>query len=209
MTAKSPLFIALEARLEALTNKYVADQIPQETDPDFIADMDHLAAYRLLVHAEIEDYLERKARAALDEIDKLLSTGSFNVEDVKVILDLALYFKKEIPLQLPFEVKDFCSAAKVVAKSARDFIDDNNGIKSTSLLVCCLILNKPIDKVDASLVISLNAFGKARGDVAHKSVSRVTSIYAPSAEKQSAHNVIAELEDCLKAKRLKAALQLF
>lgn len=194
MATKSSFFSALEARLVALTNKYVAHQIPQETDPSFIADMDHLAAYRLLVHAEIEDYLERKARAALDEIDKVLSTGSANIEDIKVIFDLAIYFHAALPLQLPFEAKEFCTAAKVVAKNARDFIDDNNGIKSTSLLVCCLILNKPIDKVDASLVLSLNAFGKARGDVAHKSVSRVTSIYAPSAEKQSAHNVIAELE---------------
>jgi hypothetical protein len=194
MAAKSSLFSVLEARLDALTIKYVANQIPQETDPGFIADMDHLAAYRLLVHAEIEDYLERKARAALDDLDKILIAGSSKIEDVKVIFDLAIYFKAALPLQLPFEAKEFYTAARTVAKSARDFIDDNNGIKSTSLLVCCLILDKPIDKVDASLVISLNAFGKARGEVAHKSVSRVTSIYAPSAEKQSAHNVIAELE---------------
>lgn len=194
MLPDGSLFNNLEARLDVLTNKYVSEQIPFEIEPGFKPDTDHLAAYRLLVHAEIEDYLERKARTELDSISRVLNAGVFNLEDMKVIFDLAFHFNSKLTLQLPFDIQTFCEEAKIVEKAARKFIDENNGIKGASLLVCCLILNKSIDKIDPSLVYSLNAFGKARGDVAHKSVSRITTIQAPSAERQSAHNVIAELK---------------
>lgn len=188
------LFSTLERRLDELSRKYVAYQIPSETDPDFVIDTDHLAAFRLLVHAEIEDYLESKARMALQIIRKVLTTDNFNFkEDAKVVFDLAIYFEKKLPLQLPFEMDVFQNAAIEVVKSAENFIKENNGIKSKSLLVCCLIMNKSIDKVDPLLVELLNSFGKARGDVAHKSVSRVTTIQAPSAEHKSAQSVISEL----------------
>jgi hypothetical protein len=193
MTSGDVLFSTLEGRFNELSRKYVAHQIPSETDLSFSADTDHIAAFRLLVHAEIEDYLERKARVALQNVSKVLATDDFDLEEIRIVFNLAIYFGQNLPLQLPFDMDIFREAAKGVVKCAEKFIDGNNGIKSNSLLVFCLILDKSIDKVDPVLVQLLNDFGKARGDVAHKSVSRVTTIQAPSAEYNSAQNVISEL----------------
>ena len=55
-------FKLLQDRIANLTQKFVADQVAAEkSDPlTFAPDLDFLAAYRLLVHAELEDFLEAK-----------------------------------------------------------------------------------------------------------------------------------------------------
>ena len=71
-------FALLQRRIDELSQKFIDDQVEAERlDPTtFQPDLDRLAAYRLLVHAELEDFLEAKAKERLAAITALISSGS-------------------------------------------------------------------------------------------------------------------------------------
>ena len=67
MPKHCPHFKLLSERVAALFGKFASDQVADETaNPlTFQPDLDRLAAFKLLVHAEIEDFLEAKAKENL------------------------------------------------------------------------------------------------------------------------------------------------
>jgi hypothetical protein len=85
MAVTSVQFQHLEARYAELKTKFLDQQIVQEQqDPlNFQADLDQLAAFRLLMHAEVEDYLERKAKDAAAALRQSISTTPFSRDIVK------------------------------------------------------------------------------------------------------------------------------
>ena len=79
--APCPLFVDLSSRIEALRDKFVRDQLTAESaDPaGFTPDPDRLAAFRLLTHAEFEDFLEAKAREGLDALEHSFNGGASSI----------------------------------------------------------------------------------------------------------------------------------
>jgi len=174
-----------------LEQKFVAQQLADELNNpfSFVPDTDLLAAYRLLVHAEIEDFLERKARAELDLIERTL-TGQKPIIPTMWIYQLANHFSINLPHDCPFDDTRFRTATNAVVKRAREVLADNNGIKTTIYVLVCLICGFSIERIDHTLGAALSTFGEARGDVAHKSTNRVTTIRAPSAEKKDVDDLV-------------------
>ena len=74
-------------------------------------------------------------------------------------------------------------------------IDKNNGIKEGSFGNLAVFSGKMPDEIDIALSAALTSYGKQRGDVAHKSVARIRSIRAPSAEVTDAENLLQGLKN--------------
>ena len=196
MATKGPLFIHLESRVKDLDGKFIADQVTAEqNDPaTYLPDIDQIAAFRLLVHAEIEDYLERKAKEAIYQLRGKLANTAFNIRGNLDLFVLASRFEIVVSHVIPFDLTKLKESLDNAIREAEKFVDANNGIKEPSFTTLALICGKMADELDVALLTSLNQYGKGRGDVAHKSASRVTTISAPSAERKDASELIKALE---------------
>lgn len=187
-------FKLLSDRVTALFQKFVADQIEDEKrDPlTFQPDLDRLAAFRLLVHAEIEDFLETKAK---DNIAALAAStkAPLWVRRFPELLSLAMVLKKPLPAGQEFDAQRFTAFVQELVAGASSAISENNGIKSQSFLLLSICAGKTVDEVDSVLSGSLNSYGKARGDVAHKSVTHSTMLEAPSSEVSTATSLVTQI----------------
>jgi len=183
---------ALRARIAELKAKYVDQHLAAErAEPlTYSADADDLAAFRLLAHAELEDYLERKARDALAKLNAEFKAGKNLVRDNLVLLVVARTLKTE----LRFDVAHWKDDCHKVLKDADEWISNNNGIKEASFTTLSIFMGYMPDEIDGGLAASLSSYGAARGDVAHKSVTRVRTINAPSVEAKNLDDLLIGLD---------------
>jgi len=195
MPTPCPLFGALDGRVKALAAKFVADQIAGEAADlaGFVADTDRLAAFRLLVHAEIEEFLESKAREGLGLLKLSLSAPGFTVRSSPGLFTVANALREILAVSWPFDLATFKKDADKLIDTAEKAINNNNGVKGPSFFQLSIIAGKMPDEVDPSLGASLSGYGKSRGEVAHKSVTRVQTILAPSAEAKTASDLVQAL----------------
>lgn len=195
MPVACPHFRHLTSRVATLAAKFVDDQLRDESaNPGtFQPDLDRLAAFRLLVHSEIEDFLEAKARANIDAIGIRMAAGPTWMRQSPELLSLAIGLGRSFPEADRLELNQHSTFVDELLRAARRAIGENNGVKTSSFVLLSLCAGKTIDEVDGALSSSLNSYGKKRGDVAHKSVARSTSLQAPSAEASAAHSLVTQL----------------
>ena len=191
MALPCKFFPALEGRIATLKEKFIKDQIEQElVDPlGFEADLDKLAAFRLLAHAEFEEYLENKAKEGIEAIQTAFRSGATAVRANVPILVVAVTLGKTLRFDPAFWATDVAQTIK----EALGWIADNNGIKEGSFTRLSIFSGKMPDEVDTGLAASLTSYGNSRGDVAHRSVSRVRTLLAPSAEAKAVENLLKDL----------------
>lgn len=191
MAPPCKFFLMLEGRIGTLKGKFIKDQLEQEfADPlGFDADLDKLAAFRLLAHAEFEEYLENKAKEGIEAIQTAFRGGATKVRANVPILVVAATLGKTLRFDPAFWTTDVTQTIK----DAFDWIADNNGIKESSFTKLSIFSGKMPDEVDAGLAASLTSYGNSRGDVAHRSVSRVRTILAPSAEAKAVEDLLKDL----------------
>ena len=187
-----PHMPALRGRIGVLRAKFVDAQLAAErADPlTFVPDVDNLAAFRLLAHAEFEDYLETKARDGLASMEEAFRSGQNTVRQNLNVLVIAISLAKQLRLEPP----NWPGDVGELLRTAREWIGKNNGIKDTSFTMLSVFCGKMPDEVDGALSASLSTYGSSRGDVAHKSATRVTTIQAPSAEVQAVEDLINALD---------------
>lgn len=194
MSAFSQDFVLLESRIGMLKQKFMDAQLQGEKEDPiaFHPDLEFSAAYKLLVHAEIQDYLEKKARAGLNTIEADVNANGLNTIYFSVIVAIALPFLSDLNIKLthPLNERDFKDAVKVIIEKARYFINNNNGIKNKSFTILSIMSCSFKDPFDSVLIANLDSYGKARGDVAHKSVRSVTSINSPMSEVSYVEQII-------------------
>ena len=188
-------FRLLSKRLNDLEMKFVSDQIQAEVanPATFQPDLDRLAAFRLLIHAEIEDFLEAKARDNVQVVKSRITSGGAWMRAAPELLPLAIAFKRGLPQEDTLDPQRHANFATELMNAASGFISDNNGVKTHAFTTLSLCAGKTLDEIDVVLSAGLNSFGRDRGDVAHKSVTRCTSLQAPSAELQTARNLVDQI----------------
>ena len=188
-------FKHLSERVEALSEKFVNDQVANElADPiGFQPDLDRLAAYRLLVHAEIEQFLEAKATENILEIKALAAGSTAWMRAKPALLLLAIALSRPLPSHENLDVTKFGVYVRELIAGAKSAISENNGVKSASFLKLSIFAGKTIDEIDEVLSASLNSYGKDRGDVAHKSAVHSRSLNAPSMEQATAKQLVAQI----------------
>lgn len=189
-------FKLLDKSIKELIRKFLSREIQKEdADPiNYTPDRYKLAAFRLLVHAEIEDYLEEMAR---QQISQTLADikNKVNVLGILDFYALATHFQEALPLTCPYDHEKFAAKAEIVLNKGNQFIKNNNGIKSESFLILSLLRGKWMGQIDDTLATLLNDYGKDRGNVAHSSVRRVRTLMGPRHEVTSAQNLIKQLRE--------------
>jgi hypothetical protein len=186
-------FSHLAARLIDLKSKFLDDQIKLETeDPTtFSPDLDSIAAFRLLMHAEIEDFLERKAKENLDRINlNLVTAATESSRAFPELFYISTLVNRPLDSAHAFDLGALKGHLSSMIGTARGIIKENNGIKEVSFNTLSVFAGKTADEVDSTLSASLNSYGKSRGDVAHQSTRHSSTINAPSSEFSSAKDLV-------------------
>jgi hypothetical protein len=144
-------------------------------------EQDLIRAYRLLVHAECEYYLEqitlKVAHRAARSYDK---SGRPN----KVLRALHQSFCRERILS---KTVDLYKAALI---SFQDAVRHNHGLKEANLCRLILPLGAPDNWLDRTWLSTMSTFGTSRGEVAHTSAS-VARVPDPVTEVDLVRKVLA------------------
>lgn len=196
MPTKCAHFAHLEARLTDLRVKFLDVQINAETanPTTFSPDLDSIAAFRLLMHAEIEDFLERKAKENLDRINsQLVGSATGSSRAFPELFYIATVTNRPLDPAHAFDAAALKGHITSMIGTARGIIKENNGIKEGSFNTLSVFAGKTADEIDSTLSASLNSYGKIRGDVAHQSIRHSSTINAPSAEFASAKDLVEGL----------------
>ena len=190
-------FELLQNRLDELSLKFMKDQVAAETlDPaGFQPDLDKLAAFRLLIHGEIEDFLEAKAKDNVTAISAGIESNPIWMRQYPELLAFAIALEKPLPTKYHLESAKFLTFVRELLRSATEAISRNNGVKASSFVLLSLLSGKTIDEIDNALLNSLNSYGKNRGDVAHKSVTHSTTLNAPSTELMTAQSLVQQIAE--------------
>lgn len=181
-------------RFRELCLKFLDPEIRSESaDPvGYSPDLDKLAAFRLLFHAEVETFLEEKAKQVLLVLETKISTGRWHRSSPH-IMSLYLLVRNYLVDRDEISDAEVKSHFLNVIVSARSRVKENNGIKAQSFSFLSVAAGKALDEVDATLSAMLNSYGKDRGEVAHGSAARSRSLNAPSAEKASADAIVNQI----------------
>jgi len=207
----SEIYTNLASRCNILINKFLQTQIDEEDlalreeralpFPDF----DKFAAFRLLSHAELEDYYESKARLCLNALDSKFQDNQDNTFAFAALKYLYLW-KNRKSLEIPDLTADFGSTSnrsysKTLAQDAlgfgRQFIEKNNGIKEESMLVLSALIGLFPDEICPELILELNQYGRRRGGVAHKSWTNNTrTFFSAMIERDKLIKILKLTRDC-------------
>lgn len=179
------MFNHLENRSKALLEKYILPIIDAEQkaleaseplpDPDY----DNIAAFRLLSHAELEGYFERKANFALNKIQKAFDEDKILTKDFASLIFLH-FLLKDPQTKLnnpPIERGELKKMATEAIGFCRHYIKCNNGIKENSIKTLAAIMGFFGDELDDVLLRELDQYGVRRGDVAHDSWTHNTRTF--------------------------------
>src|SRR5690606_2540836 len=109
------------------------------------------------------------------------------------VFTLASSLGTSLAVSWPYDPAAFLRDARKLIRDAEKVISDNNGVKGPAFFQLSVMAGKMPDEVDQSLGASLSSYGQRRGDVAHKSVTRVRTLQAPSAEAKAASDLVQAL----------------
>lgn len=160
--------------------------------------LDRARGYRLLVHAEIEAYLEDLAwnllREKLGDWKKgkkisppILSVLAcyrvhWDLEQLAHISKSSKYADERVDEIIDLAVKQYITAR-----------DSNHGIRIKNLKDLMIPVGVKVQELDSSWLVDLDEFGKQRGEVAHKSAG-TQQIINPKDELDRVSSIINGLE---------------
>lgn len=158
----------------------------------------HTRAFIVLVHAEIERYLEDWSQEMTDACEAKWDTLLRITKPLSCLLAAS-----EEHIRLPASQSDIQQEEmdarvngiiKTVIKSHKTIIKNNNGIKEANLLDLFAPLGLPSTALGSTLVQNLDYYGKSRGDIAHKSQKAVANILDAETEFKRAESLIQDIE---------------
>lgn len=192
MPKSSRLFNDMTKRVNKLKRKYMSRQLKNEANDPIGYNFDalNIAAYRLLVHAELEEYIEAKASEMLTKIKADVATNGYNTVYLRNIMAIACQLDEVISITKPYDESDFKVAVTKILTSAELKVKKNNGIKKSSFLPLALFCGYDENSIDPILLSDLDSYGTRRGSVAHKGARHASNISAPSAEVNDAEKIM-------------------
>ncbi len=164
--------------------------------------LDRARGYRLLVHAEVEAFLEDITLAAATQglkdwtLKKKVTASLFCLVasyHSGFIIE-GLDDKPPIPADERVKLKDSIeNLVQKVFEQYRHIHAKNHGIKEENLLRLILPLGVRKDDLDELWITNLNEFGKRRGDIAHKTVKAHQQI-DPKSELEDVEAILVGLK---------------
>lgn len=167
--------------------------------------LDRARGYRLLVHAEIESYLEDISKDVVtNAIRDWKRTGKPSYVLVAFLAsyhsswNLGDIMKNEEIIQISKSRKNIRDSVNdVIDIAQRQFIQkimDNHGVKERNLKTLILPVGIDISKLDSTWLTNLDNFGGLRGEVAHMT-KRATTQINPQDEYNTVKALLVGLED--------------
>jgi hypothetical protein len=136
--------------------------------------LDLARAYRLLVHAEIESYLEDRSRNLV-----MRATRQFKSDrrPRKVVLNLLSFHSRGKAIDESKLLNLYASGTEHVDESLDSAaaayhygLQHNHGVKQADVMKLLLPLGFQPASLDAAFIATLDSFGTNRGEVAHTSI---------------------------------------
>ena len=169
------------------------------------AEYDRVRAYVLLVHAEVEAFLEQRVQ---DEVARRIAAWDTAGTPSVVLMGLLAFHKGKWTGATDSLTRP-AGGDKNQTWSERDVdrrlnkcqtqtvyaLQNNNGIKAKNVLDMLLRLGFRIDGIDADLISQLDTLGADRGTFAHNAVRAVTTQPDPALEKAKVTEIIAKLHE--------------
>ncbi|BBS20065.1 hypothetical protein ACNPNM_09325 [Klebsiella variicola] len=192
MPKASVLFKDMKKRVDRLKGKYMSRQLRNEAEDPIGYNFDalNIAAYRLLVHAEIEEYIEAKASEKLSEIKSNVAANGFNTSYYKNILAIACLVGEPVSVTTPYDEGEFKQVVFKIISAAEEKVKKNNGIKKGSFILLASFCGCAESSIDPILLTNLESYGKRRGSVAHRGARHANNISAPSSEVSDAESIM-------------------
>lgn len=188
----TPQLLGLRNRIEELISRFVDFDIPFDRAPN-AEEKDKIAAFKLLVHAEIETFIESRVSYAVQESVRLWKRDQ-KVTRTLLMLLLRWGVPGECSLAGGLAQSDFDSQVDRCARRAEEEIENNNGIKGEALNRLACSAGFLAEDLNPTLTGAATTYGKDRGDVAHNPVGTVRSLNDPRSEAQAAKSLVDELE---------------
>jgi hypothetical protein len=160
----------------------------------------HLRAisFRILVHAEVEQFIEERGYELFDEAWKAWESHRVPSRTLSSLLAFSGFTMCTPPSSVGAVGKIDCDNMDAQLNRAKnhwknEVYKKNNGVKETNVLDLLLPLGIDGKILDTTLLADLNSFGGRRGAVAHKSSVRVGSFADPKDEFNQAKQLVAAL----------------
>ncbi|MDN7135220.1 HEPN domain-containing protein [Pseudidiomarina terrestris] len=197
-------FIELRKRLRELRRHLLPAKF--STTGDYTdRQLDRVRGYRLLVHAEIEAYIEDVAKeTVINAIQRWKNNGK---PSVVIVSFLASYhsswavndeLKQHEIIQLANNRHSGPKAvAAIIDLAQTQFVNklkDNHGIKEKNIKTLIIPTGIDVDSLDTTWLTNLDDYGTKRGDVAHKAKRAQKSIN-PKDEYETVKSLLSGLED--------------
>ncbi|MGE3676242.1 MAG: hypothetical protein AB7K71_41615, partial [Polyangiaceae bacterium] len=154
---------------------------------------------RILVHAEIEIFIEDSAFALFDAGWRAWETNKVVNRVILGVLAYAGTTTVPPPAKLgggtrnQMSYEDVAVPVQKAQSIWRSVHRENHGIKEANILALFLPLGVPADAFDSTLLADLTSFGTSRGAVAHGSPLRVLGYADPKSEYEQAMALVASL----------------
>lgn len=161
----------------------------------------HLRAvsFRILVHAEVESFLEDRAYELFDVGWQAWRNHNVPNRVITALLAFSGMMTASPPSKLGADpanqktnedLKHHVEKAQAVWRASHR---TNHGVKEANVLALLLPLGVAHDKLDTTLLADLTSFGTERGAVAHRSSVQVGQYSDPQVEKSRARQLVASL----------------
>lgn len=161
----------------------------------------HLRAvsFRILVHAEIESFLEDRAFDLFDAAWQSWNRDNIPSRVITALLAFSAVATAPPPGKLggdPGSQKSYDDFKHPVQKAQacwRSLHKDNHGVKEANVLGLLLPLGIAPSDLDTTLLADLTSFGADRGAVAHQSSVQVGQYADPQVENQRVQQLVTSL----------------
>lgn len=164
------------------------------------AERAHLRAisFRILVHAEIESFIEDRAHQLFDEAWNAWKNHRAPSRVLSALLAFSGQSMPTPPSRLGSQgKKDYDDINGLLSRAKKYWKDNvyknNNGVKEANVLALLLPLGIDGGDFDTTLLADLTSFGGSRGAVAHKSSVGVTTYADPKSEYDQANQLVTAL----------------
>jgi hypothetical protein len=163
--AKSRRFRALLSRLEILREHF----LPVNFSPigQYTTRQHDLAkAYVLFVHAEIEAFIEDRARERVKKLERAWSLKGSRSKPIQRLIHSHILHAKQPWQPLDWSPDRVTSAINFYIWS----IGNNHGIKEENVCQMCFPLGIGYEQFDVTWLANMSSYGTARGSFAHTSI---------------------------------------
>jgi hypothetical protein len=165
--ALSAEFKALKARVATLRKQFLPLQF-SPTGAYTNEELDNARAFRILVHADLENYFEKRALDVAIQAFALFQTKSKATVTLACLLSNGLGEKNRLPRALGTNISAHSISGRALGQY-RHTVNNNHGVRATNLLEILLPVGIMEADIDSAWLATTDGFGAKRGLTAHSS----------------------------------------